>query len=305
LISALINTFNEELNLAAALSSLVGWVDELVVVDMFSNDGTREVAERFGARVALHERTDFVEPARAFGIQQCAGEWILILDADEIVPPALAARLVAIARGDEADVVVIPFRNYVLGAALSGGGWGPNQDSHPRFFRRDKLVFDRRIHSKPAPTADARTLRLPVQDSLLMLHFNYLSVSHVIQKLNRYTGIEAAQRFARGMRPTWAGTVGRSAKAFFNRYLRLRGYRDGWRGLFMCAAMGFYEVAIATKLSELHGRGSEEDIQRLYRAIAEETGRASMHAGVPAVNPKSPRLRPVENRALADVGTDR
>jgi glycosyltransferase involved in cell wall biosynthesis len=269
----LVNTWNEESNLPRALASLVDWVDEIVVVDMHSEDRTRDVATGFGARVYLHDCTDFVEPARAFGVQRCTGDWILILDADEIVPGRLATRLCAIADQDRMDVVTVPRSNFLLGRPFRGGGWGPQQDQHPRFFRRGTLTFDERIHSKPAAVAGARILELPPLEPATIVHFNYLSAAQVIDKLNRYTTIEAKQRFDRRAKQPTVSALLDAATEFLNRYVRLRGYRDGWRGVFMCAAMAFYRISIAVKLLELQQIGTEEDVKRRYDEIAAHTPR--------------------------------
>src|SRR5450759_4249900 len=106
-ISVVINTLNEEANIAYALRSVRTWVDEIVVVDMHSDDRTREVAETYGARVYLHDRVGYVEPARRFALAKATGDWILILDADELIPPRLARRLSDIAAAGQADVVSI------------------------------------------------------------------------------------------------------------------------------------------------------------------------------------------------------
>ena len=88
-ITGIVHTLNEEHNLPDALRSL-GWVDEVLVIDMHSDDGTQAIAERMGARVLLHDRVGYVEPARNFAIDAAEGDWTLILDADERIVPALA-----------------------------------------------------------------------------------------------------------------------------------------------------------------------------------------------------------------------
>ncbi|PYU89881.1 MAG: glycosyltransferase family 2 protein, partial [Acidobacteria bacterium] len=112
-ISVVVNTLNEEKNLPYALRSVRSWVDEIVVVDMHSQDRTVEIAREYGAKVYSHEPMGFVEPARAFAVAQAGGDWILILDADEVVPLLLSRRLREIARRDEADVVTLPRLNYL------------------------------------------------------------------------------------------------------------------------------------------------------------------------------------------------
>src|SRR5687767_6118218 len=88
-VSVIINTLNEEANLPGCLDS-VRWADEVVLVDMHSEDRTLTIAEEFGCRVFLHERTGYVEPARNFAIAQAQHDWLLVLDADERVSPGLS-----------------------------------------------------------------------------------------------------------------------------------------------------------------------------------------------------------------------
>src|SRR3989337_4151360 len=92
-ISVVINTLNEEKNLPRAIASIKGLADEIIVVDMQSDDNTKEVAEKLGALVYDHKRTGYVEPARNFAISKASGDWVLVLDADEEVPPKLREKL--------------------------------------------------------------------------------------------------------------------------------------------------------------------------------------------------------------------
>src|SRR5688500_8186807 len=93
-ISVIINTLNEEANIAACVES-VRWAEDVVVVDMHSEDRTAALAESLGCRVFLHERTGYVEPARNFAIAQARHDWVLVLDADERASKALAAWITA------------------------------------------------------------------------------------------------------------------------------------------------------------------------------------------------------------------
>src|SRR5688572_27812596 len=92
-IAVVINTLNEESNIGNCIDSVLELADEIVVCDMHSEDRTLEIARQKGARVVLHPRTGFVEPARRFAISQARHEWVLVLDADERMTDMLAARL--------------------------------------------------------------------------------------------------------------------------------------------------------------------------------------------------------------------
>lgn len=87
-VSVVINTLNEEKNIAFAIRSVSGFADEIVVVDMHSDDNTCKIAESFGAKVFAYERTNYVEPARNYAISKATGDWILFLMLMSELPPA-------------------------------------------------------------------------------------------------------------------------------------------------------------------------------------------------------------------------
>ena len=268
-ISAVINTLNEERNLPYALRSVRSWVDEIVVVDMHSDDRTVEIAESCGARVYLHERLGFADPARAFAIAQCTGEWIVILDADELVPIATSRTLRQLAERGEYDVIKIPWLNYISGSPLMHTGWGPSQEKHYRFFRKGLLAATADVHRFLQPMPDARVLELPYRSEHVIVHFNCRDITQFIAKLNRYTTIEAIQARERGERSTPARALFQAMKTFLGRYLYPKGYRDGWRGFYLSLFMGFYRLMIHAKMEELRRVGTADVIEARYREEAE------------------------------------
>lgn len=269
-ISAVINTLNEEKNLPLALRSVRPWVDEIVVVDMHSDDRTVDIARDFGAKVFFHERRDFADPARAFALEQACGDWILILDADEIIPLPLSSVLLRTAQSNSADVVSIPRLNYLLGAPLMHTHWGPDQDLHFRFFKKGCLRATSTVHKYLHPVPDSRVLKLKFEPGLAIVHFNYLDSEHFIERLNRYTSIEAQQAFERGERVTPLGALARGGWEFGSRYVKGRGWRDGWRGFYLSLYMSFYRMVTAAKLRELTALGDRELVRARYRQEAEE-----------------------------------
>jgi len=269
-ISAVINTLNEEKNLAFALRSIQSWVEEIVVVDMYSDDRTVEIAREFGAKVFLHERMGFADPARAFALEQTCGEWILILDADEIVPLSLSRALLNIASSGSADVVSIPRLNYLLGAPLMHTNWGPDQDPHFRFFRKGCLRTTSTVHNYLHPVPNSRVLKLKFEPGLAIVHFNYADSAQFIERLNRYTSIEAKQAIERGEGVTLGGALVKAAKGFGLHYIKGRGFQDGWRGFYLSLFMSFYRIVTAAKLQELKTLGQRERIESGYRQEAEK-----------------------------------
>lgn len=269
-ITAIIHTLNEEANLANALRSVASWVDEVLVVDMHSDDLTVEIALSLGARVLLHERTGMVESARAFADAAAQGDWIFVLDADEIVPRPLSLRLRQIADGQLADACYLPRLNYFAGAPLLHSGWGPRQDRLLRFYRKGLVTHSNNIHTQPQLPPDCRTLTLASKPGLMLVHFNYLNASHFLTKLDRYTSLEAAQRMTAGRRPRAARMLLGPLAAFVKRYFAQQGFRDGWRGLYYALLMLVYRCTTEMKLRELSSVGEAGQVRARYQRLADE-----------------------------------
>jgi glycosyltransferase involved in cell wall biosynthesis len=269
-ISAIIHTLNEEANIANALRSVVTWADEIIVVDMFSDDHTVEIAESFGAKIFFHERKGSADPARAFAEERATGDWIIALDADEIIPFELSQALVKIAEDGSADICYLSRLNYFAGFPLLHTGWGPAQDRLARFYRRGSFIHLSSIHTHPRPKQDRRVLELEYQPGLAIVHFNYLNVSHCVSKLDRYTDIEAIQSIQKNQSMRAADMLLRPLWEFANRYLRLQGFRDGWPGFYYSCLMAFYRMTQAMKLREIHLSGSAEVVREKYQIMAEE-----------------------------------
>lgn len=185
-ITGIVHTRNEEYNLPDALRSLA-WVDDLLVVDMESEDGTVAIARDHGAEVLNVEDTGFVEPARNLAVATAKGDWVLVLDADERIPQTLAVPLAETARDGSADVVRLHCHVWIAGQFLKESGWLGQY--HPRFFRRGCVRWSGRVHEPPEVVG--RVVSIPYTPETSLIHFNYDDLSHFVTKLNRYTDKEA------------------------------------------------------------------------------------------------------------------
>jgi len=269
-ISIVMNTWNEEHNLPWSLGSVHSWADEIVVVDMHSTDRTREVAEQYGAKVYLHEWLGYSEPARAFAIEKAQGDFVLLLDADEMIPAPLSRALRALANEGNYDIVKLARSNYMFGEKVEHSGWGPEQDRHFRFFRKGSLSTTAEIHKYMHPAEGARIHHMRADADHCIVHFNYDDVTQFIEKLNRYTTVEAQQAKAQGQQESGWSTMLKVLGELFNRYLKKGGYRDGWRGFYLSLLMAFYRIGTAAKLTELNAEMGSERARARYREIAEE-----------------------------------
>lgn len=264
-VSVVINTLNAAGTLDLALSSVATWVDEIVVVDMRSDDATRDIARAHGARVVDHERIGAVDPARDFSVAQASHSWVLVLDADEVVPATLVPVLQSVAAEDTADVVVIPWANYVFGRRAEHGTFGPTVDRHARFFKQGSILPNAGVHSWPTPLPDARVRELPADEDLSVLHFAYADVSDFVRRADHYTTLEAQDHVAARVRPHHAR---RAFRQFVHGYVVHRGYRDGRDGLNTALSLLFYRLLVAMKERQLREHGNRETVVESYRRTA-------------------------------------
>lgn len=247
-ITALLVVRNEAERIGHALQSLIGWVDEIVVVDGTSTDDTVVIAKEFGARVFVRPPAGFSEADRRFAVEQANHEWIVMLDADEILPRGLAQVLLGLASQGNVDVAFLPRENWLIGKPMKATGWGPDQDLQLRFFRAASVEISERIHEYIRPTMDARTVRLRKDVHGAIVHFNYKGFDDFLGRLNRYTTIEADQVVAgKRRRPK----VGNAFVEFAMRWIRWGGFRDGWRGWHLSWMMFAYRLAVNAKIKEL------------------------------------------------------
>jgi (heptosyl)LPS beta-1,4-glucosyltransferase len=268
-ISVIINTYNEENNVQFALSSVCSWCQEIIVVDMYSTDLTRDIAENYGARVFLHENMGFADPARAFALSHATQSWILILDADEIVPKELAKYIINFTKeSGNYDGLYIPWHNYLLGKRMLGTGWAPDQDRHLRFFKQGSVKMSAEVHNYTHSIGNAVFYELPISLDLGVIHLSHLGFDQTIDKLDRYTNAEAVKLLKSGKSLSPVKAVVESSKEFINRFILKKGYKDGWIGFYLSIIMSFYKIATYSKAKHLQVYGDINSMRDRYRDIA-------------------------------------
>lgn len=253
-VSVVINTFNEEENLPRCLSSVRGFADEIIVVDMHSTDRTVKIAENYKAKVFFHEYTSYVEPARNFAIQKAQGKYILIIDADEELTLALAKRLKEVTQENKYDYVSIPRKNIIFGKWIKHSCWWP--DYNVRFFKKGKVSWDKKIHSIPQTMGEG--IDLEAEEENALVHYNYQSISQFIERLNRYTDIQSIDLLKSGYKFDWKDLVTKPSNEFLSRYYLGDGFKDGLHGLVLALLQAFSELAVYLKVWERQGFGQHE-----------------------------------------------
>lgn len=245
-LSVVINTFNEEKNIERAIKS-VSFADEIVVCDMYSDDDTAVIAKKLGAKIMFHKRVGFVEPARNFAISRAEGDWILVLDADEEIPETLKDQLLEIVSKDGVVThVEIPRLNIIFGKTMKAAMWWP--DYHIRFFKKDSVTWSSKIHSKPK--TEGQGLRLAEQDRLAIIHHHYDTVSQFLQRMDRYTTIQAKELKESGYEFNWRDLISKPLGEFLSRFFANRGFDDGLHGLSLSFLQAFSHLVMYLKVWE-------------------------------------------------------
>jgi len=269
-ISAVILARNEEQNIRYCLETL-RWCDEIVVVDMQSSDRTVEIAREFTDSIFSHEIVTAFDIAKKFAVEQAKGEWVLLVDADEMIPVPLADTLRRLIRDDSCDVAEIPFKHYIMGDWVQHSGWG--YTPLPRLFRRGAIRIEKTIHGYMHIEDGTRIQRLAPAEDGCIVHFNYRDSSHFMEKLNRYTSVEAEHLFERGQQFRYGGMFRAALREFHGRYVKGKGYLDGMRGFALSAMMAFYRILTYIKLWEMrefHDDSVESRYDRLRCKIIDE-----------------------------------
>ncbi len=215
---------NEARNIAECVAS-AAFADEVLVLDSGSTDDTAALARAAGARVELTDWPGYgPQQARGFGL--ATGAWVLSLDADERITPALRAEvLAAIASGSHAGYR-IPRVSEFVGRFIHHGGWRP--DHTLRLGQRDKAGFtDHFLHAHMTVDGSIGTLR----ESLV--HFSYPDLADVLEKLNRYSTGNARDMRSAGKRGSVGRAVWHGAVAFVRTYVVRAGFLDGSHGLML------------------------------------------------------------------------
>lgn len=248
-ISAVINTYNEEKNIKRCLDSVKNFADEMVIVDMHSEDKTVEIAKGFGAKVFQHDHTRYVEPARNFALSKASGDWIFLIDADEELRNKLADQLKWIAVEGEADYVEIPRKNIIFGKWIEHSRWWP--DYLIRFFRKGQVTFSDKIHLPPI--ARGKSIKMEPLEENSLIHYNFQSISQFIKRLNRYTDIQANEVSSNNYHFEWTDLIIKPVNEFFSRFFAGEGYKDGLHGLALSLLQAFSELVLYLKIWEKQG----------------------------------------------------
>ncbi len=227
-LSVVIITKNEATNIARTLASVAELADEIIVVDSGSTDRTLEITRTFGTKVKIFEEEwkGFARQKNS-AIEKASGEWILSLDADEVVSAELGQEIrEAIARTGK-TLYTIPRKNFFLGKWIQRGGFYP--DRKLRLVPKKIARFeDRAVHEDMKVDGPTENLEGAI------IHHAYPTLSSYVEHMNRYSSLGAEMAVANGKRGfSVLNIVVRPWTTFFYNYVLRLGFLDGKEGLLL------------------------------------------------------------------------
>lgn len=219
-ISGIIIAKNAENLIADCIDSL-SFCEEIIVVDNRSEDRTKEIAEKMGAKVFVHKSHDFSE-ARNIGLKKASEEWVIYVDSDERVTKELASEIKSKVSLENFSAFTVKRKNFYLG----NYEW-PYIEKIERFFKKDKLAgWTGDLHESPVVQGSIGEL-----DGYL-LHYTHRDLTSMLEKTIAWSRIEAELRLNKGHpKMTWWRFPRVMLTAFFDFYIRQGGWRVGTVGL--------------------------------------------------------------------------
>lgn len=251
-----IATRNEEENIERCLQSVKNIADEIIIFDEYSTDKTVEIAKKYGANVFLEPHHDIFHITKQKTIEKSKGEWILQLDADEVVSKELGEEILKLVNGGKINDVTNPlFIRHQKIVQERDGKIGTNNGEVTAFFipRRNMFLGKPLIHGGVYPDAVIRLFKnkkanwpcVSVHEQMKiegrvgwlnsdLLHYDSPTLKRYLMRLNRYTDLQAeelkADKTSKNLLSFLKFTLLLPIYYFLLRYVRHKGFLDGVNG---------------------------------------------------------------------------
>ena len=238
-ISTVIITKNEEANIVRCLKS-ISWVDEIVVVDSYSQDNTVEICRKYNCKVIQNKWMGFGKNKK-LAVEQASNSWILSIDADEEVTEALKLMIEKILEDPKFNGYNIKRTSFYLGKKIKYCGW--NRDFPLRLFNKKFGNFnEKEVHESVKIIGEKRQIESP------LFHYTYPTINSHIRKMNLYSELSAAELINKGKHYSILSSVIFGIAKFVNMYFIKLGILDGKVGFILCynSAFGIYLKYVKT-----------------------------------------------------------
>lgn len=245
-LSGVIITFNEERNIERCLKSLQHVVDEIVVVDSYSTDNTKQICLEYNVRFIEQSFLGYIEQ-KNFALNQATHDYIVSLDGDEVLSEELQDSIVSLKHHWQFDGYYCNRFNNFCGQWIKHSDWYPN---------RKLRVFDRRVaewkginpHDHIVLEGQRKAGRLKGD----ILHWTYQSYKEFNDKTAYFSTIAAKAYFDKGLKSPWYKTIWNPFWAFFKAYILRLGFLDGKNGFVISVQTGHITYLKYSKLRQLY-----------------------------------------------------
>ncbi|WP_027381160.1 glycosyltransferase family 2 protein [Chryseobacterium daeguense] len=245
-LSLAVITYNEEENIVRLLDSLKDTVDEIVIVDSFSTDKTKEICTQKYPQVKFFEKKfNGYGEQKNHALNLCSKEWILFLDADEIPDETLIHSIKKIISSEQPEhkVYKAKFNNHLGIHLIRHGGWG--NVCRERLFRKNCAKYsDDKVHEFLVTGEKAGLLEGKIN------HYTYKSIHHHIVKINKYSDMMAEKMFERGKKINRFKIIASPIFEFVKVFIFKFGFLDGFPGFYIAKTMSYYTFLKYIKLHE-------------------------------------------------------
>ncbi|MFV1985268.1 MAG: glycosyltransferase family 2 protein [Thiohalomonadales bacterium] len=227
-LSVIILTKNEQDNIAACIES-AKWADEIILYDSDSTDDTAKIAESFGVTVVVDSVWEGYGKQRIKAQQHAKSEWVLMLDADEIITEALVKEIQGKLKINDTSIVyAVPRLSYCFGRFIRYSGWYP--DYVYRLYPREKTQYNDSVVHEKLKIPEAMKIEKLRND---LLHYTYKDINHYLVKSAHYAAIWAKDKNERGKTTSLTTAVLHGIGCFVKMYILRIGFLDGKQGFLL------------------------------------------------------------------------
>jgi glycosyltransferase involved in cell wall biosynthesis len=249
-LSLLILTYNEETHIARCLES-ASFADEIIIVDALSTDKTKAICTQ--AHSLWSKKIKFLErpwsgfrDQRNYSLEQATYDWVFVLDADEAISNELKDKLQSLLsnhNGPPFQAYQVRRIEYFLGKKITNGIWNPSYQD--RFFNKNGVQYINEIHEFPKFKSPPQRLHEAIH------HSPFFNSEKFLDKMNKYTSVEAMDRYKKGQRTTIFKIIFAFPAMFLKNYFYYKAYKDGIHGLIISLLEGVSRVVRHIKIWQL------------------------------------------------------
>jgi len=249
-LSVVVITYNEERNIARCLDSVKGVADEIIIVDSFSTDNTATIAKKYNARIVQNAFAGYAQQ-KNFAAALTAHDWILSLDADEELTPALKQSIIGIKNAPTHVVYQMPRLTNYCGQWIKHCGWYP--DRQTRLYNKTKGKWEEKKVHEYWRAHDSTATKGTLKGDLL--HYSFTSLTEHLKKIEKYSELAATAAVADGKDASFMKIWISPKWHFFTEYFIKLGFLDGFNGYIICK-LSAYAAFIKYSRIRLYNRSA-------------------------------------------------